>query len=98
MYDKHSEYTKLVDKYEVRSVIKEKLGDDYMFPLLGVWDNYDEIDFEQFGKMLSGTPYHLIFRNDDDKIEILHGVYKSKDSLGYYCNLSNIYKKEVFYK
>lgn len=43
--DIHSEYTKLVDKYEVRSVIKDKLGDGYMFPLLGVWNSYDEIDF-----------------------------------------------------
>lgn len=43
--DIHPEYTKLVDKYEVRSVIKELLGDGYMFPLLGVWNNYDEINF-----------------------------------------------------
>lgn len=45
--DQHPEYTKLVDKFEVREVIKEKLGDDYMFPLLGVWDSYDQIDFSK---------------------------------------------------
>ena len=45
LHDIHPEYTKLVDKYEVRSVIKELLGDGYMFPVLGVWDTYDDIDF-----------------------------------------------------
>lgn len=48
--DQHPEYTKLVDKYEVREVIKEKLGDGYMFPLLGVWDSYDQIDFSKLPK------------------------------------------------
>ena len=47
LYDQHPEYTKLVDKYEVREVIKEKLGDGYMFPLLGVWDSYEQIDFSK---------------------------------------------------
>ena len=45
LHDIHPEYTKLVDKYEVRSVIKELLGDGYMFPVLGVWERYDDIDF-----------------------------------------------------
>lgn len=52
LHDIHPEYTKLVDKYEVRSVIKDLLGDGYMFPVLGVWDTYEDIDFaslpEQF--------------------------------------------------
>ena len=45
LHNIHPEYTRLVDKYEVRSVIRELLGDGYMFPLLGVWNTYDEIDF-----------------------------------------------------
>lgn len=48
--EQHAEYTKLVDKYEVRSVVEEKLGDGYMFPLLGVWDTYKEIDFAKLPK------------------------------------------------
>lgn len=45
LHDIHPEYTKLVDKYEVRSVIKDILGEGYMFPVLGVWDTYENIDF-----------------------------------------------------
>ena len=41
----HPEYTNLVDKYEVRSIVEKTLGEGCMFPLFGVWNHYDEIDF-----------------------------------------------------
>lgn len=39
--------TLLADKYLVRDWIKEKIGDEYLIPLLGVWDSFDEIDFDK---------------------------------------------------
>ena len=45
--DIHQEYTNYVDKYEVRSIVESTLGKGYMFPLLGVWDHYDDIDFSK---------------------------------------------------
>jgi len=45
LYDRKPEYTKMVDKYEVRKYIAETIGEEYLIPLLGVWDNPDEIDF-----------------------------------------------------
>lgn len=36
----------LVDKYAVREWVKEKIGEEYLIPLLGVWDNFDDIDFD----------------------------------------------------
>lgn len=39
------EITRLVDKYLVRDWIKEKIGEEYLIPLLGVWDSWDQIDF-----------------------------------------------------
>ena len=45
--DIHPEYTKLVDKIGVRQHLKEKLGEDICFPLLGVWEKYEDIDFDQ---------------------------------------------------
>ena len=38
--------TRLADKYLVREWIHEKIGDEYLIPLLGVYDSFDEIDFE----------------------------------------------------
>lgn len=37
----------MVDKYKVRDYIAEKLGEEYLIPLLGVWDNADDIDFDK---------------------------------------------------
>ncbi len=39
-------HTRLVDKYEVRSYIAETLGEEYLIPLLGVWDNPADIDYD----------------------------------------------------
>ena len=36
----HTEYTDYVDKIKVRDVLKEKLGEDIAFPLLGQWERY----------------------------------------------------------
>jgi len=46
LYDRRPEYTMMVDKYAVRQYIAEQLGEEYLIPLLGVWDNPDEIDFD----------------------------------------------------
>lgn len=46
LYYRKSIMTKLVDKYEVRDFIAGKIGEEYLFPLLGVWDSPDEIDYE----------------------------------------------------
>ncbi len=45
--DRHPEYSKLVDKLAVREHIKETLGEEYLFPLLGYWESFDEIDFSK---------------------------------------------------
>jgi len=45
IYDRNSRYTNLADKYEVRNYIKETVGEEYLVPLLGVYNSFDEIDF-----------------------------------------------------
>lgn len=39
-------YTRLVDKYSVREYVANKIGDQYLIPLIGVWDNPNQIDFD----------------------------------------------------
>lgn len=45
LHDSTREKTILSDKYLVREWVKEKIGDKYLVPLLGVWDSFDEICF-----------------------------------------------------
>lgn len=46
LYNRNPFYTKLVDKYKVREYIADKIGEEYLIPLLGVWDSPDDIDFD----------------------------------------------------
>lgn len=46
IYDRNPEYTRMVDKYEVRQYIADCVGSQYLVPLLGVWDSADDIDFD----------------------------------------------------
>ena len=39
--------SRLADKYLVRNWVEERIGQEYLIPLLGVWDNFDEIDFDE---------------------------------------------------
>lgn len=40
------EYTNMVDKYKARDYVAEKIGDEYLIPLIGVWDTPEDIDFD----------------------------------------------------
>lgn len=45
LYDHNPLYSSLVDKYAVRQYVANKIGTQYLIPLLGVWESPDEIDF-----------------------------------------------------
>jgi len=47
MYDRHEEYTQMVDKYEVKKYVANLIGEEYIIPTLDVYDSFDEIDFEK---------------------------------------------------
>lgn len=40
------EYTTMVDKYKSKDYVGNIIGDEYIIPTLGVWNNFDEIDFD----------------------------------------------------
>lgn len=45
--DIHPEYARLVDKYEAKEYVREILGDEYIIPTLGVWERFEDIDFDK---------------------------------------------------
>lgn len=58
LYDRKPEYTRMVDKYEVRKYISDTIGEEYLIPLLGVYDNFDEIDFDALPNQFVLKPNH----------------------------------------
>lgn len=74
LYDSTPIKTQLADKYLVREYIKNTIGEQYLIPLLGVWENADDIHFnelpEQFVlKCNHGSGYNIIVK-DKSKLNI----------------------------
>jgi|LSQX01.2.fsa_nt_gb hypothetical protein len=59
LYDRNPLYQCLVDKYDVRSYIKENIGEQYLIPLIGVWDRFEDID-------LSKLPNQFVLKTTHD--------------------------------
>lgn len=52
-------YHQMVDKYDAKQFIKEKVGEEYVIPTLGIWDRFEDIDFDSL-------PNEFIFKNTHD--------------------------------
>ncbi len=74
LYDRNPEYTRMVDKYEVKEYISQKLGQEYVIPLLGVWNNVDDIDFDtlpnQFVLKCTHDSHGLVICKDKKALDI----------------------------
>lgn len=46
LYDHNPIYTTMVDKYRVKEYVRDRVGADYVIPLLGAWDNIDDISWD----------------------------------------------------
>lgn len=47
LYDKKNEYINMVDKYEVKKYVSNLIGKKYIIPTLGIYEKFDDIDFEK---------------------------------------------------
>ena len=47
LFDNDPRKTLLADKYRVRDWVSEKIGEQYLIPLIGVWTDAKDIDFEK---------------------------------------------------
>lgn len=91
LYDRRPEYTTMVDKYKVREFVAEKIGEEYLVPLLGVWDSPDEIDFDALPNEFVLKCNHdngVIICRDKSKLDI----EKTKKELAFRLN-RDYYKK-----
>lgn len=75
LYNRKPLYTQLVDKYAVRQYIAEKIGEEYLIPLVGgPWNSADDIDFdllpEQFVLKCNHNSGGVIVCRDKSKLDI----------------------------
>lgn len=86
LYDRNSLYTTLVDKYGVRDYIKEKIGEEYLIPLIGgPWKNVDEIPFDSLPNQFVLKTTHdsggVVICKDKENFDINGAKNKLKKSL-----------------
>lgn len=57
--DRKEIYHQMVDKYDAKKFIKEKVGEEYVIPTLGIWERFEDIDFDSL-------PNQFIIKNTHD--------------------------------
>lgn len=74
LYDRKPIYTTMVDKYEAKKYVASIIGDEYIIPTIRVWDNFDEIDFDnlpnQFVLKCTHDSGGLVICRDKNKLDL----------------------------
>jgi len=47
LYDRRPEYIQMVDKAAAKEYVAKIIGEEYIIPTLGIWDKFEDIDFEK---------------------------------------------------
>ncbi len=85
LYDRKPEYTVMVDKYAVKKYVADKIGEEYIIPTLGVWDKFEDINFEQLPNQFVLKCTHdsggLVICKDKSKLDVEGARKKINKSL-----------------
>ena len=90
--DRDSLYNILVDKFRVKQYVADKIGQEYVIPLLGVWDKVEDIDWDKLPTKFVIKCSHdcggMVICKDKSKLD----VKKAKQTLKK-CLKTNYYWK-----
>ena len=85
LYYRRSDLITLVDKYEVKKYIADKIGEQYVIPTLGVWDKFEDINFNEFPNQFVLKCTHdsggLVVCKDKSKLNLKEVKAKIEKSL-----------------
>ena len=91
LYDRKPEYSTMVDKYEAKKYVASIIGEEYIIPTYGVYNSFDEIDFdalpEQFVLKCTHGSGDIIICKDKSSFDINQARSKLTKSLN-----TNYYK------
>lgn len=99
LYNRKPEYTKMADKYEVREYVKKSIGEEYLIPLVGVYNSFNDINFNSLPKKFvikcnhdSGSTIICKDKNKLDMKEIKKMINRSLRYNYYYTGREYQYK------
>ena len=86
LYNHNPLYTTLVDKYAVKKWVADKIGETHIIPMLGVWNNAKEIDFESLPnqfvlKTTNGGGGNVVICKDKSKFDREKAIVQLNQSL-----------------
>lgn len=91
LHDKNPEYIRLVDKAEVKQIVADRIGAEYVIPTYGVWDKFEDIDF-------SALPDKFVLKCTHDSGSVVIVSDKKKfDRLAAKRKISARLRKNYFY-
>lgn len=85
LYYRRPDLITLVDKYEVKKYIADKIGEQYVIPTLGVWDKFEDINFNELPNQFVLKCTHdsggLVVCKDKSKLDLKKARKKIEKSL-----------------
>ena len=91
LHDHNPQYTKMVDKFEVKEYMKDLIGEEFIIPTLGVWNHFDEINFDSL-------PNQFVLKSTHDSGGVVICKDKSKLDMDNARNVINkSLKRNYFY-
>lgn len=85
LHDRNPKYIKMVDKYEAKKYVSEIIGDEYIIPTIGIYDSFDEIDFNNLPNKFVMKCTHdsgcIIICKDKKKLDIEQAKQKFNKGL-----------------
>lgn len=74
LHDRDPRYTDMVDKVEAKKLASSIIGDEHIIPTLGVWNSFDDIDFdtlpERFVLKCSHDSEGLVIVKDKTNLDV----------------------------
>ena len=87
LYDRRSEYTRMVDKYLVKEYVSNIIGSDYIIPTLGVWETPEDIEWDNLPNQFvlkttyGGGSSGVIICKDKAKLDRIQAIKRLKQAM-----------------
>ncbi len=85
LYNRKPEYSNMVDKFEAKKIVADKIGGEHIIPTINVWNKFQEIDFDslpdQFVLKCTHDSGGLVICRDKSQLDIKKAKKKINKSL-----------------
>lgn len=83
LHDRNPQHSLKVDKYEAKEYVTKIIGSEYIIPTYGVWDRFDDIDFDslpnQFVMKCTHDSAGLVIVKDKSNLDLALSKKKIED-------------------